>query len=42
MSRIKRAGNPRPGLAFCMLSQTAVDAATTVTGFAVVPVTLKC
>jgi hypothetical protein len=46
LSRIKRAiwkgRNPRPGLALCMLSQTAVSAATTVTGSAVVPVTLKC
>ena len=46
LPRMKRATwkgrNPRPGLAVCMLSQTAVAAATTVTGSAVVPVTLKC
>jgi hypothetical protein len=31
--------NPRRGLAVCMLSQTAVASATTVTGSAAVPVT---
>ena len=34
--------NPRPGLALCLLSQTDVAAVTTVTGSAVVHVTLKC
>jgi hypothetical protein len=46
LSRIKRATwkgrNPRPGLALCMLLQTAVAAAETVIGSAVVPVALKC
>jgi hypothetical protein len=44
LPRIKRATfkrrNPRPGLALCMLSQTVVAAATSVTGSAAVPVTL--
>jgi len=34
--------NPRPGLALCMLSQTAVASAAKVTWSAAVPVTLKC
>ena len=46
LPRIKRATwkgrNPRPCLALCMLSQTVVAAATTVTWSDVVPVALKC